>query len=63
MYNLLLSQKIIIRIFRHLVLFLTMVLLFAWVAYSRTGEPGSFWRGYAMVFTNAIFFFGYAYIT
>ncbi|MCK4879470.1 MAG: histidine kinase [Bacteroidales bacterium] len=63
MYNLLISQKLIIRIFRHLVLFLTMVFLFAWVAYSRTGEPGSFWRGYAMVFTNAIFFFGYAYIT
>lgn len=63
MYNLLLSQKLIIRIFRHLVLFLTMVLLFAWVAYSRNGESGSFWRGYAMVFTNAIFFFGYAYIT
>lgn len=63
MYNLLLSQKLIIRIFRHLVLFLTIVLLFAWVAYSRTGEPGSFWRGYAMVFTNAVFFFGYAYIT
>ena len=63
MYNLLLSQKLTIRIFRHLVLFLTMVLLFAWVAYSRSGEPGTFWRGYVMVFTNAIFFFGYAYIT
>ena len=63
MYKLLLSQKISTRIFRHLVLFLSMVLLFAWVAYSRSGEPGSFWRGYLMVFTNALFFFGYAYIT
>ncbi len=63
MYNLLLSQKLTIRILRHLVLFLTMVLLFAWVAYSRSGESGVFWQGYIMVFANAIFFFGYAYIT
>ncbi len=40
-----------------------MVLLFAWVAHSRSGDTGGFWRGYVMVFTNAIFFFGYAYIT
>jgi len=63
MYNLLLSQKLTIRIFRHLVLFFTMVLLFAWVAYSRSGEASGFWKGYLMVFTNAIFFFGYAYLT
>jgi sensor histidine kinase YesM len=63
MYNLLLSQKLTIKILRHLVLFLTMVLLFAWVAYSRSGEQGVFWKSYIMVFTNAIFFFGYAYIT
>jgi signal transduction histidine kinase len=63
MYALLLSQKLSIRIFRHSLLFLAMVLLFAWVAHSRSGVAGSFWRGYVMVFTNAIFFFGYAYIT
>jgi len=63
MYQLFLSQKVSIRILRHLLLFLTMILLFAWVAYSRTNEPGSFLRGFAMVFTNAIFFFAYAYIT
>ncbi|MCK5692831.1 MAG: histidine kinase [Bacteroidales bacterium] len=63
MYNLMLSQKLRSRIFRHLVLFFTMVLLFAWVAYSRSGDPGSFWKGYLMVFTNALFFFGYAYIS
>lgn len=62
MYKLILGQKLSIRILRHLVLFFTMVLLFAWVAYSRSGESGSFWKGYFMVFTNAIFFFGYAYI-
>lgn len=62
MIKLLLNQKLTIRILGHLVLFLTMVFLFAWVAYSRSGEPDSFWRGFVMVFTNALFFFGYAYI-
>jgi LytS/YehU family sensor histidine kinase len=51
------------RIFRHLVLFFSMVLLFAWVAYSRSDAYENFWSGYLMVFTNALFFFGYAYIT
>ena len=46
-----------------MVLFLAMVFLFAWVAFSRSSEAGGFWRGYLMVFTNALFFFGYAYIT
>ncbi len=59
----LLGQKLTIRIFRHLVLFLTMVFLFSWVAYSRSLEGADFWVGYIMVFTNAVFFFGYAYIT
>jgi sensor histidine kinase YesM len=63
MYQLLLSQKLTIRIGRHLVLFISMVFLFAWVAYTRNGEPGRFWREYIMVLTNALFFFGYAYIT
>lgn len=63
MYQLLLSQKLSIRIGRHLVLFFSMVFLFAWVAYSRGGEPGHFWQGYIMVLANALFFFGYAYIT
>lgn len=63
MYDLLLSQKLTIRIFRHVLLFLSMVLLFSWVAYSRSGEQGSFWTGFFMVFTNALFFFGYAYIS
>jgi len=40
-----------------------MVLLFAWVAYSRTENKENFFRGLYMVFTNALFFFGYAYLT
>ena len=63
MFNLLLSQKLTYRIFRHVILFLTMVLLFSWVTYSRSGVSGSFLKGSVMVFTNAIFFFGYAYLT
>ena len=63
MYNLLLSQKLSIRIIRHLFLFFSMVLLFAWVAYSRSGKNANFWNDFLMVFTNALFFFGYAYIT
>jgi len=62
-YNLLISQKLFYRIFRHVLLFLTMVLLFSWVTYSQSGEPGSFMLGFARVFVNAIVFFGYAYLT
>jgi two-component system, LytTR family, sensor kinase len=63
MYKLLLSQKLSIRIFRHAFLFLSMIALFAWVAHSRVEEPKVFWRVFAIVFTNAFFFFGYAYVT
>jgi len=63
MFKLLLSQKLWIRILRHLALFLGMVFLFSWVTWSRSGNQGSFWQEFVMVFTNAIFFFGYAYIT
>ena len=63
MYQLLLSQKLSARILRHLLLFFGMVLLFAWVAYSRSGEKGGFLGEYLMVLTNAFFFFGYAYLT
>ena len=63
MYKLFASQKLLIRIARHVTLFLSMVLLFSWVAYSRAGESSGFMSDFAMVFTNAIFFFGYAYIS
>jgi sensor histidine kinase YesM len=63
MYKLLVSQKLLIRVVRHVALFLGMVFLFTWVAWSRSDDQGSFWRGFAMVSANAVFFFGYAYIT
>jgi LytS/YehU family sensor histidine kinase len=40
-----------------------MVLLFAWVTYSRSAEKGGYLDGLIMVSINALFFFGYAYIT
>ena len=63
MHRLLASQKLFHRILRHLFLFVTMVLIFAWVAYTRSDKQESFYRGLSMVFTNALFFFGYAYLT
>ncbi len=63
MYRLLVSQKWVIRVFRHVFLFLTMIFLFSWVAWSRSEDQGGFWKVFAMVTTNAVFFFGYAYLT
>ncbi len=62
MYTLLVSQKPIHRITRHLVLFTSMIMLFTWIASSRT-ESGTPLAGVLlMVTTNAVFFFGYAYL-
>lgn len=63
MFQILISQKLSYRIIRHLILFLAMVLLFSWVTHSRADGSGSFANRFAMVFTNALFFFGYAYLT
>ena len=57
------SQKLSYRIIRHALLFVAMVMLFTWVTNSRSGEPGSFIESFISVFTNALFFFGYAYLT
>lgn len=63
MYQLLINQKLSFRIIRHLILFLAMVFLFTWVTYSRSDGNGSLLNQLSMVFTNALFFFGYAYLT
>ena len=63
MYKLLVGQKLWVRVLRHLVLFLGMIFLFSWVAWSRNEDQHGFWQEFVMVTTNAIFFFGYAYIT
>ena len=63
MYRLLVSQKLFHKVIRHLFLFMSMVLLFTWVANTSSEEHESFLKEFSMVFTNAIFFFGYAYLT
>lgn len=63
MFGILTSQKLFYRILRHVILFFTMVLLFSWVTYSRSGEESHLWSSFVAVFINALFFFGYAYLT
>jgi len=63
MYTLLISQKLIHRIFRHLLLFVSMVILFSWVAASRSDDGTPNRELLLMVILNAVFFFGYAYLT
>ncbi len=63
MYRILISQKLIHRVFRHLFLFLGMIILFSWIAYSGREEGERFISKFAMVGANALFFFGYAYLT
>ncbi|MGW8315571.1 MAG: sensor histidine kinase [Bacteroidales bacterium] len=63
MYVLLISQKLIHRVFRHVILFVSMVLLFSWVASSRPETDLPYMKVLLMVTINAVFFFGYAYLT
>ncbi|MCK4746923.1 MAG: hypothetical protein KAT15_07810, partial [Bacteroidales bacterium] len=63
MFGILINQKLLYRILRHVILFLTMVLLFSWVTYYRSGDGSNFLSGFLAVFINALFFFGYAYLT
>ena len=63
MYTLLISQKFIYRFLRHLLLFVSMVMLFSWVADSRTRTATGYFQVIPMVTLNALFFFGYAYLT
>lgn len=63
MYKVLVSQKISYKVLRHVMLFLSMVLLFSLVTYSQTGESLGYFQILFRVFSNAIVFFGYAYLT
>ena len=63
MFGILINQKLLYRILPHVILFLTMVLLFSWVTYYRSGDGSNFLSGFLAVFINALFFFGYAYLT
>ena len=63
MRDLIASNRLFFRLIRHVLLFISMVGLFGWVAYSRAENGESFSHILMMVTTNAIFFFGYAYLT
>jgi hypothetical protein len=63
MYRLIVDQRWVFRIFRHMLLFLSMVLIFSWVAQSRSDGGEGFTGVLLMVFINALVFFGYAYLT
>ena len=62
MRQLLISQGNRFRLFRHLILFVLMVLLFSWVVHSSGDEELDFLESILLVFIHAIFFFGYAYL-
>jgi hypothetical protein len=63
MYRFLFSPKLSCRILRHMVLFFSMVLLFTWVTCSRSDRSSHFLQYFLLVSLNAVFFFGYAYLT
>lgn len=50
------------RLFRHILFFLITVLAFATILYAQN-QTGSFMNTVLVTFINALFFFGYAYIT
>lgn len=57
------SRKWIYRILRHALLFLTMVLLFTWLTHSKGDVRVPFMHSLLMVFSNALVFFAYGYLT
>ncbi len=63
MIRLFVDQRWGFRILRHVILFLSLVLLFSWVAYYRSDADGGYSGHLLVVLINAVFFFGYAYLT
>ncbi len=57
------DQRWVFRILRHVLLFLSLVLIFSWVAYYRSPAEGGYLDHLLVVLINAVFFFGYAYLT
>ncbi|MFC2090136.1 sensor histidine kinase [Bacteroidota bacterium] len=57
------SDKPIFRIGRHLFLFISMILLFSWIVNLRDENDTGFFQAMEAVSLNALFFFGYAYLT
>jgi len=63
MLRVVIDQKWIYRVIRHLILFLSMILIFSWVAHTRSAEGTAYLHDFLIVLINAFVFFGYAYIT
>jgi two-component system LytT family sensor kinase len=63
MMRLFVDQRWVFRILRHLILFLSLVFIFTWVAHYRSETENSYLENLLVVLVNAIFFFGYAYLT
>ena len=63
MKRLFVDQRWVFRIFRHVLLFISLVLIFSWVAYYRSQAEGGYLDHLLVVLINAVFFFGYAYLT
>jgi sensor histidine kinase YesM len=63
MIRLLVDQRWVFRILRHVILFLSLVFLFSWAAYDRSEAGAGYPEHLLVVLTNAVFFFGYAYLT
>ncbi len=57
------SERISIRILRHLVLFFSMILIFTLISYTRNSDDLTLFQTALDVLVNSIFFFGYAYLT
>lgn len=63
MFRLVVDQKWVFRILRHVILFVSMVLIFSWVVHSRSDDGSGFPGDLLVVVVHALIFFGYAYIT
>jgi len=57
------SEQPLYRVVRHLFLFFGTILLFTFVSFSDSSNAAGFVSSFLMVTVNALFFFGYAYLT
>lgn len=57
------DQRWISRIFRHVLLFVSTVLIFSWLLYFKSSNGNNFFQNSLVVLINAFFFFGYAYLS
>lgn len=57
------DQRWEFRILRHILLFLLLVFIFSWVAHYKSASGNRYLQSLLVVMVNAVFFFGYAYLT